>query len=212
VTRRISFSVEEDAVLTSGAKRRISFTAEERAALAAGAERLRTEVRERDYDGLAQFNANLKERLRALTVARAALAKLTRVLDGPFAADLIEAMEADEDLPRQISWNDPFPAVTRRSKQFLDLLPVVKKYIDAMTADDIRDRWADDDRVRIQQRKLRFVTTEACAIVAEALGVAEIKGPRALEAMRRVLRFVEDRPIDADSVRKRIDMILRARK
>jgi hypothetical protein len=180
--RRISFSVEENA---AGAKRRISFTAEERAALAAGADRLREEVR--GWDEVAECSTNLKERRRAIALARTALANLTRAFDGLIAVDLIGAMDDGE--------------------QFLDLLPRVKKCVDAMTGDG----WVGGDRKTIRKNQLRFITLEACTIVVEALDT-EIKGPRALEAVRWVLAFAEDRSIDADSVRKRIDMILRARK
>ena len=51
-------------------------------------------------------------------------------------------MEDEVVSPRRISRNSR-PGPKRRSVLFLELLPVVKQYIDKMTVDDIRERWND---------------------------------------------------------------------
>ena len=76
-------------------------------------------------------------------------------------------MDEDIDPPRRISrrWT---PSAKRPSVQFLELLPVVKRYIDDMTDDDIRERWNDDDRRSVNSRRLDYETGAVLDLVQRA--------------------------------------------
>ena len=153
---------------------------------------------------LARASPNLKERMRDLNLARTALANLTKAFSTPFRNDLIEAMEVELPLQRFSVSLRPLRRVNRRSMQFLELLPVVKRYIDDMTADDIRKHWDDDDRRRVNQRRLDYETDAVFDLVQEAGFALDKPDKQTLELVRRVFSYTGSKAVGISMVRKRL--------
>jgi hypothetical protein len=152
-----------------------------------------------------------KEYERNLTVARAALARLTRVFNRPLGRDLI-SMEI-KDVAQSAHYPDGRPVQRFPVKRFLDLLPMVKARFDAVTNDDIRTRgWPIDP---IELRRDKDFTLAYCALdLANGVGLlpgafrrtSEIEDPprgKTLDVVARILSFAEREWLDIDTVRKR---------
>jgi hypothetical protein len=148
-----------------------------------------------------------KQYERNLTVARAALARLTWVFNTQLGRDLI----FNEINAAELS-HDPQGRPVHRFpvKRFLDFLPIVKARVDAVTYDD--SEWIAD---LIELRRGNGFTLAYCALdLANAVGLlpgvfrhtSEIEDPpsgKTLDAIARILSFVERRRLDIDTVRKR---------
>ena len=153
-----------------------------------------------DYEGLAAASPNLKERMRDLNLARTALANLTKAFATPFRNDLIEAMDETEALPGRITRR----AKKRRSVLFLELLPVVKRYIDDMTADDIRKHWGDDERRAVNQRRIDYETDAVFNLVQKAGFALDEPGVQTLDLIRRIFSYTGGKTVGISMVRKRL--------
>jgi hypothetical protein len=166
---------------------------EQRDTLIPGLLKIREEVR--GYDCLARRSPNLKERMRDLHLARTALVNLTKALATPFRNDLIEAMD-DEVIS---------PGLERRSVLFLKLLPVVKRYIDAMTADDIRERWNEgSDRRSVNLECLDYETGAVFDLAQKAgFGLDEPNG-QTVELIRRMFSYTSGKTVGISMARKRL--------
>jgi hypothetical protein len=88
--------------------------------------------------------------------------------------------------------------------QFLELLPVVKRYIDKMTADDIRHRWNDDDRRAVNQRRIDYETEAVLDLVQRAGFDVEPPNPKTLELIRCMFAFIGQKMLSLSAVRKRL--------
>lgn len=161
--------------------------------LTVGLQEIRDEVL--DCEGLARASPNLKERRRALDLARTALANLTKAFATPFRNDLIEAM--DEDI-------DPKSRPKRSSMLFLELLPVVKRYIGDMTVDDIRERWDDDDRRAVNQRRSDYETDAVFDLVQKAGFALDKPDRQTLELIRRMFSYIGGKTVGISMARKRL--------
>jgi hypothetical protein len=179
----------------------LTMTDGQRNTLISGMLKIRQEVV--GYDGLARASPNLKERSRNLKLARTALANLTKAFASPFRNDLIEAADEDIDPPRRISrrWT---PSAKRPSVQFLELLPVVKRYIDDMTVDDIRGRWSDDDRRSVNSRRLDYETGAVLDLVQRAGFSVDDPDMPTLELIRAIFAYSGGKAGGTSMARKRI--------
>jgi hypothetical protein len=175
---------------------------EQRVTLTAGLREIRNGVL--GYEGLARASPNLKERMRDLNLARTALANLTKALATPFCNDLIEAMDVELISPRRLSRNSRPPA-ERHSMQFLQLLPVVKRYVDDMTIDDIRERWNDgSDRRSVNLERRDYETGAVFDLVQKAgFALGEPDG-RTVELIRRMFSYTSGKMVGISMVRKRL--------
>ena len=154
-----------------------------------------------DYEFLAKASPNLKERMRDLNLARTALANLTKAFSTPFRNDLIEAMET---FPRRISLDRIPRTKKRRSVLFLELLPVVKAHIDTMDADDIRERWSDDDRRAVNQRRIDYESDAVFRLVQKAGFDLDEPARQTLELTRRIFSYTGGKDVGVSMVRKRL--------
>jgi hypothetical protein len=179
----------------------ITLTDEQRDTLTAGLQEIRNEVL--DYGGLARASPNLKERMRDLRLARTALANLTRAFATPFRNDLIEAMEVEVISPRRLS-RESRRSAKRRSDLLLELLPVVKRYVDDMTVDDVRERWDDDDRRAVNRRRIEYETDAVFDIVQKADFALDEPDGQTLELIRRMFSYTSGRTVGISMVRKRL--------
>ena len=147
-----------------------------------------------DYEGLARASPTPQERRRALDLARTALANLTKAFATPFRNDLIEAMNEARDGV----CSDP------RSMEFLKLLPMVKRTIDGMTVDDIRERWDDDDRRAVNQRRIDYETDAVFDLVQKAGFALDEPNRQTLELIRRMFSYTGGKTVGISMVRKRL--------
>jgi hypothetical protein len=156
-----------------------------------------------DDEGLARASANLKQRMRDLNLARTALANLTKAFATPFRNDLIEVME---EPPHSLSLSRRSKPIIRKSVLFLELLPVVKSYIDKMTAADIRERWSGDDRRAVNRRRIDSETDAVFDLVQKAGFALEEPDRPTLELVRRVFSYTTGKTVGISMVRKRLKM------
>ena len=103
----------------------------------------------------------------------------------------------DEDI-------DPRSRAERRSILFLELLPVVKRYIDDMTVDDIRERWDDDDRRAVNQRRIDYETDAVFDLVQKAGFALDEPDRQTLELIRRMFSYTGGKTVGISMVRKRL--------
>jgi hypothetical protein len=179
----------------------LPLSVEQTGTLISGMLEIRAEVL--DYKGLARASPNLKERLLSLKLARTALANLTNAFATPFCNDVIEAMDEDQP-PRRLNLSSR-PRVKRRSVQFLELLPVVKRYIDDMTADDIRKRWSDgSDRRTVNLECLDYETDAVFDLVQKAGFALGEPGGQTLELIRCLFTFTGGKAVGISMARKRL--------
>jgi hypothetical protein len=143
--------------------------------------------------------------MRNHTLAKTALANLTKAFATPFRNDLLEAMSVEVPSPRRISLNRPRRARKKsRSELFLELLPVVKSYIDDMTLASIRECWDDDDRRRVNQRRIDYETDAVLELVQEAGFALDEPDKQTLELIRRMFAFTGGESHGISMVRKRL--------
>ena len=171
----------------------IALTSWQRDTLTVGLQQIRNGVL--DYENFARASPNLKQRMVALRLARTALANLTKALRTPFKNDLLEAMdEALDDV-----YSDP------RGMEFLKLLPVVKPIVDTMTAGDIRERWNDDDRRRVNQRRVDYETDCVFDLVQEAGFALDEPDRQTFELIRLMFSYTGGKKmVEISMVRKRL--------
>ena len=171
----------------------LPLTGRQRVTLTIGLYQIRNGMLE--YEGLARASPNLKQRMLALKLARTALANLTKAFATPFRNDLLEAMDEALDGVR----SDP------RSIEFLKLLPVVKQTVDAMTADDIRERWSDDDRRSVNQRRVEYQTEAVFDLVQKAGFALDEPDGQKLELIRRMFSYTGGKTVGTSMARKRLE-------
>ncbi len=177
----------------------LPLTEEQRDTLFSGMLEIRKEVL--NYRGLARASPTPKERLRSLALAKTALANLTTSSRTPFQNDLIEAMDEGDDPWLTIVGRSPYGI--RRSLLFLELVPVVKRYIDDMTAEDIRERWNDNDRRSVNQRRIDYETGAVLELVEQAGFDLDRPDAKTLELIRRIFAFTGQKLLSPSAVLKR---------
>ena len=153
-----------------------------------------------DYEGLARASPNLKERMRDSTLQERLCQPDEGVHDAvPQRSDRGDGVELR--CSRSIACGR---RVKRRSMQFLELLPVVKRYIDDMTADDIRERWDDDDRRAVNQRRIDYETDAVFDLVQKVGFALDEPDSQTLELIRRMFSYTGGKTVGISMVRKRL--------
>jgi hypothetical protein len=171
----------------------LALSSEQHDMLIRGMLEIRAEVL--SYKDLAKSSPNLKERMRALNLARTALANLTKAFATPFRNDLIEAM--DETPSRRTK--------KRRSVLLLELLPEVKAHIDAMDGASIQERWNDgSDRRSVNLERLDYETGAVFSLVQKAGFALDEPCKQTLELIRRIFSYTGGETVGISMVRKRL--------
>jgi hypothetical protein len=145
-----------------------------------------------------------KQYERDLTVARAALTRLSRVFNTPLGLDLL-SMEF-KDAPKSPQYLDGRPVQRYPIKRFLDLLPLVKGRLDAVTCDDIRTWEPRRDKEFVLAYGALELANQAGFLPGPFVPTGEIEDPpsgAALDVVARILSFAERKRIGIDTVRKR---------
>jgi hypothetical protein len=179
----------------------IALTYEQRDTLTVGLYQIRNGMLE--YEDLARASPNLKQRLLARRLAGTALANLTKAFATPFRNDLLEAIEVEVIQPRRLGPH-PRPRAKRRSVLFLELLPVVKRYVDDMTADSIRECWNDDSRHAVNQRRIDYETDAVFDLAQKAGFALEEPDRQTLDLISCMFSYTSGKTVGTSMVRKRL--------
>jgi hypothetical protein len=92
-----------------------------------------------------------------------------------------------------------------RGTEFLKLLPVVKLTIDAMTSDNIHERWSDgSDRRTVNSERLDFEAFAALKLVQKAgFGIDPLE-QETVELIRCIFAFTGQKMLSPSAVLKRL--------